>query len=682
MLSGKGDSMGADGHLNFDTKIDESGFSSGVKKLGSIAKGGMAVLGTAVGMATTAVGVLVKSSVQGYAEYEQLVGGVETLFKSSSDTVKQYADDAYKTAGLSANEYMSTITGFSASLLQGLGGDTAKAAEIGNMAVTDMSDNANKMGTNMQDIQNAYQGFAKQNYTMLDNLKLGYGGTKEEMERLLVDAEKLTGIKYDISNFSDVISAIHAVQDNIGITGTTAEEAATTIEGSFNMAKAAWSNLVTGMADDNANFDQLVTNFVDSVSTAGKNILPRVEIAINGVSQLIDKLLPTIAAKIPEIISSVLPGLVNAGTNIVSSLVKGISSNSAELVSSAGQILNTLVEGIVTMLPMLGELALNLILEIANGITTNAPQMVPKGIEILLGFISGIVDNLPKLLEAGLNMIMALAEGLINSLPTLIEQVPKIINAFFDSLDSFLPKILEAGIKLIIALGKGIIQSIPTIIANAGEIVKAILNVVTHLNLFNAGKGIIKGLGNGLKSVGSFIKDTAKSIVEMLKHPFSAGGWSDIGKNIVTGIANGLKSAGGAIVDAAKNAAKSALDAAKKFLGIHSPSTVFRDQVGKYMAEGMGIGFENNMPVNSMEKSIDKAVGRVQNAVNSVSSESLTTASFPTSYNPAPADDTPIIVENNNTFIVDSSPLVNEVTKNVIKKTGKQQKNRKVYLGA
>lgn len=257
-------------------------------KMGEAAKKAGAVMakGLAVGLAAAATGVvaLTKAAIEGYAEYEQLIGGVETLFKDSAGVVEGYANNAYKSAGMSANAYMETITGFSASLLQSLGGDTAKAAEYGNQAVIDMSDNANKMGTSMESIQNAYQGFAKQNYTMLDNLKLGYGGTKEEMQRLLDDAEKISGIKYDISNFGDITQAIHTIQTELGITGTTAKEAASTISGSTAMMKASWDNLVVGIADDNADFDTLISNFVESASTAMGNLIPRIEIALNGVA--------------------------------------------------------------------------------------------------------------------------------------------------------------------------------------------------------------------------------------------------------------------------------------------------------------------------------------------------------------------------------------------------------------
>ncbi|HAR84909.1 MAG TPA: phage tail tape measure protein [Clostridium sp.] len=341
----------ADGRIIIDTQIDSKGAEKGVKglggKLGSLAKTGAVAI---TGLATAASGVvtaLTTLSVKQFAEYEQLVGGVETLFKKSSGQVMKYANDAYKTAGMSANEYMKTITGFSASLLQGLGGDTKKAAEIGNKAVTDMSDNANKMGTSMEMIQNAYQGFAKQNYTMLDNLKLGYGGTKTEMERLLADAQKLTGIKYDINNFSDVIEAIHAVQTEMGITGTTAKEASETIEGSFNMTKSAWTNLLTGMADDNADFDVLVQNLVNSLGSLGKNLLPRIKIAIEGIGELIRTLLPKVLDEIPEMMASLFPESMQED---IKRIFEGIAEAIKTTADVAMQLLPKIVEGFAWIL--------------------------------------------------------------------------------------------------------------------------------------------------------------------------------------------------------------------------------------------------------------------------------------------------------------------------------------------
>jgi phage-related protein len=362
----------ADGRIIIDTQIDGSGAEKGMKslsgKLGGLASNALGVTAKVtaamVTAASGAVAALATLSIKQYAEYEQLVGGVETLFKDSSSEVMEYANNAYKTAGMSANEYMSTITGFSASLLQGLGGDTKKSAEIGNKAVIDMSDNANKMGTAIGDIQNAYQGFAKQNYTMLDNLKLGYGGTKTEMERLLVDAEKLTGIKYNIENFSDIIEAIHAIQDEMGITGTTAIEASETIEGSMNMTKSAWNNLLTGMADDNANFDVLVDNLVNSLGSLAENLLPRVKIAIEGIGELVRTLLPKVLDEIPEMLASLFP-------------------------ESMQEDIKTIFEGIVEAIKTTANVAMQWLPKITEGfawILDNGPQ-----ISIIIGTIAASV---------------------------------------------------------------------------------------------------------------------------------------------------------------------------------------------------------------------------------------------------------------------------------------------------
>ena len=289
---------GAMGEAQNAVNSGSSGISNALGKIGTVAGAVGKTVVAGVGVASTAVVAMGKSAVSAYADYEQLVGGVETLFKDSAKTVIENASKAYTTAGLSANEYMTTVTSFSASLLQSLGGDTVKASEMADMAITDMSDNANKMGTSMEMIQNAYNGFAKGNMTMLDNLKLGYGGTKEEMQRLLADAEKLSGIKYDISSYADMVDAIHVIQTEMGITGTTAKEASSTISGSIASMKGAWQNLLTGMGDDTQNFDVLIDQFVASVGTVGENLLPRIEIVLGGVVKLVEGLAPKIIEKI------------------------------------------------------------------------------------------------------------------------------------------------------------------------------------------------------------------------------------------------------------------------------------------------------------------------------------------------------------------------------------------------
>lgn len=623
----------ADGKIIIDTTIDSSGAEKDMKslsgKIGSMAKTSATAIAGMVAAATTAVATLVGLSVKQYAEYEQLTGGVETLFKNSSDKVMEYANNAYKAAGMSANEYMNTITGFAASLLQGLGGDTEKAAKIGNMAVEDMADNANKMGTAIENIQNAYQGFAKQNYTMLDNLKLGYGGTKEEMQRLLVDAQKLTGIKYDISNFSDIIEAIHAIQNEMGITGTTAKEAASTIEGSLSMTKSAWTNLLTGMADDSADFDKLVDNLINSVGTLGENLLPRIEIAINGIGKLIDKLLPSIINKIPELISSILPGMVQAGINVTSSLVNGI----------------------VESLPMLLEIGLQALTTLGKGIAKNLPTLIPTIVNLMVSMCDMIIENLPLIVDVAIDIILALVQGLVSALPTLIAEVPRIINSFANAIYNALPQILMAGVQIIGMLIKGLIQSIPTLVANIPQIIMAIVNVFTLMNWASIGKNLITGIGNGIKSmvsnIGTVAKFTAESVVNGIKGIFTSGG--SIGRNLISWVTNGISSSVGNLVQAAKNVAISAIQGLKNilswdsaasigknliqglwngisnmggwimdkiggfasniiggikdFFGIHSPSRVMRDLIGTNIVKGIGVGIDIETP--NLEKDID-----------------------------------------------------------------------------
>ncbi len=623
----------ADGKIIIDTTVDNSGAEKDIKslssKIGSMAKTSATAVAGMVAAATTAVATLAGLSVKQYAEYEQLTGGIETLFKNSSDKVMEYANNAYKAAGMSANEYMNTITGFAASLLQGLGGDTEKAAKIGNMAVEDMADNANKMGTSIELIQNAYQGFAKQNYTMLDNLKLGFGGTKEEMQRLLQEASKISGIKYDISNFSDIIEAIHVIQNEMGITGTTAKEAASTIEGSLSMTKSAWTNLLTGMADDNADFDKLVDNLVNSVGTLGENLLPRIEIAINGIGKLIDKLLPSIINKIPELISSILPGMVQAGINVTSSLVNGI----------------------VESLPMLLEIGLQALTTLGKGIAKNLPVLIPTIVNLMISMCDMIIENLPLIVDVAIDIILALVQGLVSALPTLIAEVPRIINSFANAIYNALPQILMAGIQIIGMLIKGLIQSIPTLVANIPQIIMAIVNVFTLMNWASIGKNLITGIGNGIKSmvsnIGTVAKFTAESVVNGIKGIFTSGG--SIGRNLISWVTNGISSSVGNLVQAAKNVAISAIQGLKNilswdsaasigknliqglwngisnmgswimdkiggfasniiggikdFFGIHSPSRVMRDLIGTNIVKGIGVGIDIETP--NLEKDID-----------------------------------------------------------------------------
>ena len=444
--------------------------SSGLGKgLETAAKVGVA----AVTAAGTAIVALTKSSIDSYAEYEQLVGGVETLFKDSAGIVQEYAANAYKTAGLSANEYMSTVTSFSASLLQSLGGDTEAAAEYADMAITDMSDNANKMGTSMESIQNAYQGFAKQNYTMLDNLKLGYGGTKEEMQRLLDDAEKLPGAlgkDFDISNYSDVVEAIHLVQENMGIAGTTSKEASETISGSVASMGAAWSNLKTGLADDNADFGTLMNDFVGSVKTAAGNIAPRIGTALNGVAKLIQEIVPVAMEYIPQIITEFLPTIADAAIGIVTSIGTAIFDNIDQILEWGQNMLDTLLEGINSNTGNISSVVTEILTTFGSFILENLPEIIMAGLNILIALVSGIVEAIPELATAATKAIIELAAYLISA-----ENLEKIISLGADLINA-LSEGIENVVEELVSVGEDVVNSIKDGISNAWEGLKTWFN--------------------------------------------------------------------------------------------------------------------------------------------------------------------------------------------------------------
>ena len=571
----------ADGTLIFDTKLDSSGVESGVSALGGKLSGvmGTALKGTgvAIGAAVAGVSALTKSSLDAYADFEQLTGGVETLFKTSADKVMEYADEAYKSAGLSANEYMETVTSFSASLLQGLGGDTDLAADVANQAIIDMSDNANKMGSDMSAIQNAYQGFAKQNFTMLDNLKLGYGGTKEEMQRLLDDAEKLqkekfgVDVEYDMNNFADVIQAIHTVQEEMDIAGTTSKEAATTIQGSLGMMKGAWQNLVTGLGDENADLDGLIDNFIQSVITVGENIMPEVEKILTGIGEMVTTMLPEVINMIPDLINSVLPGIIESASNLVTTLCTAIIDNAPTLIDSALQLVLTLTDALLQNLPMLIECGLQAIVQLALGIAQALPTLIPTIVEVVLSIVEYLIDNVDLLIDAAIALITGLAEGLINALPVLIEKAPVIIEKLVVALVTNAPKLLEAAVKVIETLATGLITNVPKLLAKIPQIMTSLKN--GFLNL--------------------------------------CSGFADVGKNIIDGLWNGIQSGWNWLTDKVSNLAKGLLDAAKSALGIASPSKEFR-KIGEFCVAGFNDGIDDLMDGNKLASNINASLGTIQ----------------------------------------------------------------------
>lgn len=568
-----------------------SGFADKLKSgLATAAKVGAAALTAAA----TGMAALTKASIDQYAEYEQLVGGVDTLFKTASDKVQEYAANAYKTAGMSANEYMDTVTSFSASLLQSLGGDTEKAAQKADQAITDMADNANKMGTGMEMIQNAYQGFAKQNYTMLDNLKLGYGGTKEEMERLLADAEKLSGQKFDISSYSDIVDAIHVVQTEMGITGTTAKEAASTIQGSVSAAKSAWSNLITGIAADNADLDTLIGNFVSSVETAAGNIIPRVSVMLGGISQLV----------------------TSASTTIIPMVITTITDNLPALLQAAVALVGALGQGIIDSLPAITQAAIDILFFLANGLIENLPTLIDGIVQVTLTIVQVLTspDFLTQLIETAILLIMTLAQGLIDAIPQLIAAVPMIIGNLLAAIIVELPNIIQMGIDLLFALIDGIIKCIPELVAAVPTLIIAFVNgIVNNLDkIILAAPQIIVSLITGIIGAIPELIAAVPRVIAAIADTIRNYDWGGIGRNIVQGLKDGIAGMWDNIKDWFNEKVNSLVGGVKRILGIHSPSKVFAG-IGGFMAEGLGEGFSDEFAAvkNDIEGSMNFDAGTI-----------------------------------------------------------------------
>ena len=599
--------MAEDGSVVIKIKGDDSPFQKVLGKIGSAVNTAVKASAAAVGAASAGVAALGTACINAYADYEQLVGGVETLFKDSADTIQTYADNAYKTAGLSANEYMETVTSFSASLLQSLDGDTEKAAAAADLAITDMADNANKMGTAMESIQDAYQGFAKQNYTMLDNLKLGYGGTKEEMQRLLADAEKLSGVKYDLSSYADVVEAIHVIQTEMGITGTTAKEASTTIQGSVASMKAAWANLMVGMADDTQDFDLLLSNFIESIGTVADNLLPRIGVVIEGMGKLVAGLAPEIASALPTLTNELLPNLVELGVQSISALVQGIQENGDSLAAGALSIVGTLAEGIAELLPMVADTAASLVVSLADGLTESLPNIIPVAIETISTLVENLTENANTIIDAGIQIIIALGEGLIAALPQLIETIPQIVINIANVINDNAPRLIKTALYLIGQLAIGLIKAIPTLIANIPQIIHAIVEAFMAFQWLNLGKQLIEGVANGVKKAGESMATAAKNTFSKFKSKLAgvevASELKNIGKHIIDGIVGGIKNSLSRIANVAGKIKDTLLSKLKGLFKIASPSKLMKEEVGAYIGEGIAVGIEESgqMAVDAAE---------------------------------------------------------------------------------
>lgn len=636
-----------------------------LKGVGKVAK----VMGTAavsgITAAGAAVGKITKDAVESYSSYEQLVGGVKTLFGNGGLTLKQFAkqegqtvaaarsqykeltaaqnealknaNDAYKTAGMSANEYMETATSFAASLVSSLGGDTTKAVKYADMAVIDMADNANKMGSDISAIQFAYQGFAKQNYTMLDNLKLGYGGTAREMARLINDSGVLGSKKIDLDDtkelgnalsevgFAKITEAIHEVQKEMGILDTTKNEAEQTIQGSMSMMKASWQNMLTALVTGGDQYEQCVQNLVNSVTVFGKNILPVVEQALDGVGNLISDLAPVIAEKLPGILENILPNLLTAATNIFSALGSALPGLLQTLVAELPSIMTmlrevfdsilstlmtlmpeikpvvvnalmSLVDSIISNLPLFFD-AVQLITALVQGLADAAPTLIPAMVTAIITMVNSLIQNAGLLVSAALQLTQALADGLIIALPTLIAALPQIIV----SIQSFFLEneatIMEAGAALL----ESIIDAMPTIIsivcaALPQLIFSMVNNLISHTGDFlSAGVKLLGALIQGLMSMIGSVVQLIVGLGERMIASIKAfiGNMQTVGGNLLKGLWNGISDAVGWVIERVKGVGSRIMDAIKGVFGINSPSKEFA-MIGDYLMQGLGNGVTDN----------------------------------------------------------------------------------------
>lgn len=567
-----------------DATNSASKMSSVMKGIGSSAikvGKGLAVAGAA---AATAVTALVSKSVGAFADYEQLTGGVETLFGAGGRSVEEYAQSvgksvsdiqgkydslmsaqnvvlenankAYMTAGMSANEYMDTVTGFSASLISSLGGDTNKAADYANSALVDMSDNANKMGTDMESIKNAYQGFAKQNYTMLDNLKLGYGGTQEEMKRLLSDAEKLTGQRYDISSFADITQAIHAIQTQMDITGTTAKEASTTISGSWGSLKAAFQNVLVGLTTGGDMFDQSLDALINTAVTFGQNIIPAIKGALSGIGYLIEGLAPVIGETIPPLINDLAPTLANSAVSLISSLVNGLTQSATQFSECLSNMIIVAVAGISSVVPQLLDAASKIVSNLMQGLTNSMPQIVNGAVTLVEGLVNGLVNNIPLLIMGAVQLVASLANGLIANLPRIIDAGVNLITGIVSASYSMMPQIIQNGMQLVVNLAVGLVRAIPQLIAALPRITGAIVKGFKSVNWFDLGLQLIKSIWEGIKSIGSEMWNGVKEKTSEL--------WGGV-KNVVSEKLNNIKSAYDAHGRGLKGATFAAIEGVKEY---------------------------------------------------------------------------------------------------------------------
>ena len=695
-----------------DPEAQRAGISAGTSlggKLVTVLKGVLA---------TAAIGKAIGAAITEGAALEQSLGGVETLFKGSADTVIANAQNAYKTAGVSANAYMQNVTSFSASLLQSLGGDTAKAASVADMAMIDMSDNVNKFGSNMVDVQNAYQGFAKQNFTMLDNLKLGYGGTKEEMQRLLQDAEKLSGVEYDISSLSDIYTAINVIQTELGVTGTTAIEASETFSGSFAAMKAAAQNVlgaialgdnigpaVQGLAATLATFifgnflpmiGRILTSLPEAIVTFFQTAAP---LFIQGGMDLIQQLsagftggMPSLLENVSGIITGIttwlttnFPLIMQAGMDLLMNLITGILTAMPQIVNTAGTLISTLISAIGTLLPTIIQTGMSLILQFAQGFLTALPGAITSlGTALndnfgrILGDVLRILSEvMPGLIQKGFEMIVSLAQGIAKNMPAIVTAIIGVIKRLLDTLIQHLPQFLQKGVELLQKIASGISQSIPKIVSAITEALKSLIRIIIEHGPELLAKGVelivklVAGLVQAIPKVIAAAGQILKSLISSVKG--FIGQMVSVGRDLLMGLAKGISGAVGAVIDKALSAAKGIVSSIKNFFGIRSPSRVFME-IGEQLDAGLARGIsDNTKPITRAMDKVGELTQRsfeaevAMNAIGTtgrlMTSADLSTTASSTTTAPQPTE-LKLIIEGHefSTFVEDITRLQDRTT--------------------
>lgn len=566
--------MAIAGSLTYDTKLDTKGFKDGLNKIGGIAKGVAVGVGASITAIGTGLSVLVKNAVDNYAEYEQLTGGVESIFggiEKGAEQIKKVTDtanEAWKNLTMSQNDYYKNFTS-TYPLMKNDIEDQNEAIEQTNRLMTLESDLANTFGYSVEQASTAINWALKGSFNYIDNLNLGIKGTQEGFLEAAHNAGYMVDDVKELTS-SDILDILEKTAEQYGVLGKTAEEAMKTIQGSTKATKAAWANLVTGIADDNADFDKLVNDFVDSVSAMLDNLIPRILIAIEGLGELIPKLI--------EVLMNHLPEIITTGQNILNALLQGIVENIPQMASTVNQVILSLVDFIIQNLPMILQAGITILLELIKGITEALPELIPIMVQVIMDMVNILLDNIDLIIECGIKLLVALTEGIMNALPELISRLPEIIIKIVNTLIQLSPQLLSAALRIILALAEGLIKFIPEIISRIPQIIKSMVNAFKQgvSDFGNVGKNLMNGLWNGIKNTWNGLKNKVE----------------DLGKGIVNKF--------------------------KSVFGIHSPSKLFRDEIGKNLILGVGVAFEKDDDLINKQISDfgDDVYKKMQGAVN------------------------------------------------------------------